>query len=233
MVADVVREHHNLDEHFVVAAGEGVDVSARLDAPYEVPDDFLICPSTNHSHKNHALLFSALARAGLNDSDTHLVLTGCRYDDAKPLTDLAVECGLARTRVLDLEFVAEHGHVLDLISRSRAVVLPSLHEGWGLPALEGLAMGIPTVAHRLGGVPEFAGPGLKSPEFNSIDSWEAVLAAALNGDRVWFDAASRDSKRIQDQFTWARVAERITGAMADHLHFRAIQNSRTRLRVID
>lgn len=46
-----------------------------------------------------------------------------------------------------------------LMCHAEAVVVPSLYEGFGLPALEGMACGVPVVAARRGALPEVCGDG--------------------------------------------------------------------------
>ena len=46
---------------------------------------------------------------------------------------------------------------LELLNRCRALVLVSLWEGFGLPALEGLACATPVIAARAGALPEVVG----------------------------------------------------------------------------
>jgi glycosyltransferase involved in cell wall biosynthesis len=47
--------------------------------------------------------------------------------------------------------------LLDLIQGARAVLFPSLYEGFGLPALEALALGVPLMTSRISSLPEVAG----------------------------------------------------------------------------
>jgi alpha-1,3-rhamnosyl/mannosyltransferase len=51
----------------------------------------------------------------------------------------------------------ESALVARLMARSAAVVVPSTYEGFGLPALEGMACGVPVVASRTGALPEVVG----------------------------------------------------------------------------
>ncbi len=139
-------------------------------------------------------------------------MTGFRYRGEGHLLEIARRSGLRPDRVVDLGHVAGHGVVLDLMAKARAVVLPSSFEGWGLPALEALALGRPTLAHTVGGVPEFAGPGLVAPEFGSVDSWAHHLRTVLDDPGPLTRAAAADAERILATFTWDAVAERVIAA---------------------
>jgi len=91
-----------------------------------------------------------------------------------------------------------------------AVVLPSLFEGFGLPAIEALASGTPVIASRAGALPEViadAGAGVLVPPRDP-----AALAKAI-GDLLerWDDAhaqAVAARPRIEAIFGWRPTAER-------------------------
>jgi glycosyltransferase involved in cell wall biosynthesis len=91
-----------------------------------------------------------------------------------------------------------------------AVVLPSLFEGFGLPAIEALAAGTPVVASRAGALPELiadagAGalvpprdpPGLAKAIAETLERWDAAHAAALGA-----------RPRLEAVFGWRPTAER-------------------------
>lgn len=64
-----------------------------------------------------------------------------------------------------------------LYGHARAVVMPSRHEGFGLPALEGLAHGTPVLASAAGALPEVVGPhGVLLPP-DAVAAWAAAIAA--------------------------------------------------------
>jgi glycosyltransferase involved in cell wall biosynthesis len=93
---------------------------------------------------------------------------------------------------------------------SEIVVLPSLYEGFGLPAAEAMACGTPVVATRAGALPEVVGEegaGLLVPPRDP----QALAGAIL---RILQDEAGRGKmgvmgrQRVESLFTWAKVAER-------------------------
>ncbi len=98
----------------------------------------------------------------------------------------------------------------DLYRSSGAVVIPSLYEGFGLPAAEAMACGTPVVATRVGALPEVVGEegaGILVPPRNP-----RVMAKAIQdvlgdeGARKKMGAAGRE--RVEKFFTWPKVAER-------------------------
>src|SRR5215475_9633593 len=94
-----------------------------------------------------------------------------------------------------------------MVARIEVAVVPSLYEGFSLPAVEHMASGTPLIASRTGALPEVVGDAamLVSPG----DPEE--LAAALG--RLQDSAAERDRlsaaalERVQQRFAWSAVAK--------------------------
>jgi glycosyltransferase involved in cell wall biosynthesis len=94
----------------------------------------------------------------------------------------------------------------ELIASAELAVVPSLYEGFSLPAVEHMASGTPLIATRTGALPEVTGDAalLVTPG----DAEE--LAAALRmlhdtpAQRERLSAAALD--RVHERFTWAAVA---------------------------
>jgi glycosyltransferase involved in cell wall biosynthesis len=98
--------------------------------------------------KRKNLVELARAWALLERRFTRLVLVLCGPPD--PRRNAAFG-GLAR---VELRGRVEPGEVAALMRRAAVVVVPSVYEGFGLPALEAMASGAPVVAARAGALPE-------------------------------------------------------------------------------
>ena len=61
-----------------------------------------------------------------------------------------------RPRIHRVDYVSS-SNLVGLIRGARAVVFPSLYEGFGLPVLEAMVLGTPVVASRAASLPEIAG----------------------------------------------------------------------------
>lgn len=109
----------------------------------------------------------------------------------------------------DLAGVRPVGRVADglvpgLMAAAAAVVVPSLHEGFGLPALEGMAAGVPVVAARTSALPEVVGDGgvLVEP---TPDDLAAGILRAVSGDPA-IAALVAVGRRRSRRFTWEASA---------------------------
>lgn len=121
------------------------------------PRPYLIYPANFWRHKNHEMLLVAFAmavRAGL-DPDMTLLLTGAPGERQAALTALCEAMGL-QNRVIFA------GHLPDasfarVLASATALVFPSLFEGFGMPVLEAMALGVPVASSRLSALPEVCG----------------------------------------------------------------------------
>ncbi|MFE5670505.1 glycosyltransferase family 4 protein [Agromyces sp. NPDC056523] len=91
-----------------------------------------------------------------------------------------------------------------LVASAAVVVVPSLYEGFGLPALEAMAANVPIVAAATSSLPEVVGDTgiLVDPTGSGIASG---LLDALRGDGT--AALVRAARERAAQFTWERSAE--------------------------
>jgi Glycosyltransferase len=89
-----------------------------------------------------------------------------------------------------------------LYADAACLAIPSLHEGFGLPALEAMAVGTPVVAARAGALPEVTGDAavLVDP-LDTIDIANGLERAITAG------GALRDAgRRRAALFTWEKTA---------------------------
>lgn len=94
-----------------------------------------------------------------------------------------------------------------LLASAAALVLPSLHEGFGLPALEAMHAGTPVIASRAGALPEVCGPdGARYVDPYDVDGIAAALheIAATPPLR---ERLRRAGEQRAKRFGWRRSAE--------------------------
>jgi glycosyltransferase involved in cell wall biosynthesis len=104
---------------------------------------YLLYPANFWKHKNHERLLAAFARVGDEPAlqGMKLVLTGAPGEREQAVRGQAHELSLGE-RVTFAGFVSD-AELAALLCDARAVVFPSLYEGFGLPVLEAMAASVP------------------------------------------------------------------------------------------
>ncbi len=217
-----VRQWLRLPDERVIPVPNGIDARFRPLPSKEVaafverkglPQRFVLFMGTLEPRKNLVTLIRAFAR--LKDPSLHLVLAGARgwyYEEIfREIERLGLE-----ERVLCPGFVPASEQVL-WYNAARVFAYVSLYEGFGLPALEAMACGTPTVASATTSLPEVCGEGalLVPPQD------EVALAEALH--RLATDETLRHDLRARGiaqaaRFPWSETARKTAAAYRQALH---------------
>ncbi len=129
---------------------------AILDRLKLIPQRYLIYPANFWKHKNHEMLLTAFGMAAHNGlaEDIKLVCTGAPGARQKWMQQAAQTMFLGE-RILFPGYLP-HQDLATLIANGAGVVFPSLYEGFGLPVIEAMAMGVPVACSNITSLPEVA-----------------------------------------------------------------------------
>jgi len=170
-------------------------------------DSYLLYVGNLLPHKNVLSLLDALAILRRRRR-ARLIIRG----EGQPAYARAVRARVETLGLTDLvTFQGYAGaHALrDLYARAACLVLPSLHEGFGLPVLEAMACGTPVITSSSSSLPEVGGDAaLQVDPHDAIDLSDAMY-------RVLSDADLREELRHRGLrwvggFSWRRTAEQIS-----------------------
>ncbi len=100
--------------------------------------------------------------------------------------------------------VAEEDKVA-LYQQARAFLYPTLYEGFGLPALESLACGVPVVGSNASSVPEIVGDAGVLVEPTDARAMAGALIAVCTEDPL-HDELSERALRQAEKFSWEKCA---------------------------
>jgi glycosyltransferase involved in cell wall biosynthesis len=202
---EMAVERLGLDPERVVVAPHGVD-HARFSPAEAERKPFLLYPANLWPHKNHTRLLEALARA---ESDLELVLTGNDYGRRDELLAQADRLGVGG-RVRHLGFVA-HDELPALMRGARAMIFPSLFEGFGQPPLEAMACGCAVASSVHGALGEVCSGAVLEFDPLDVDSIASAIDRLAADDALVGDLAARGPEHAAP-YTWARSAELHLGA---------------------
>jgi len=193
-------------------------VGERL-ARFGVTLPFVLCVSTNRPHKNLGRLLEAWARLPESLREAwQLVLVGAvdpRWED--PMAT-AERLGVGKS-VRRLGRVGE-GALADLYGAAELGVVPSLYEGFGLPALEMIASGVAVAVSRRSAVPEVVGEAGMLFDPTAVDEMALALVSLMTDASLRESLAARGRNRAAT-FTWERTAALVRKAVDSALGGRA------------
>ena len=109
----------------------------------------------------------------------------------------------------------DDGELAGLLGSAQVAAVPSLYEGFSLPAVEAMACATPLVASRAGAIPEVVGDaGILVPPGDS-EQLAAALARVLDDPAEQARLGSVARARVLERFSWAAVAARTAQAYRD------------------
>ena len=181
-----------------------------------VPGRLMTTASADVAMKGLAFLLEALAKLRAKDASIHLVVIGKPKYDSKA-TQLIKELNLAES----IEFVSgvTDQRIVELYNEAEVAIVPSLYEGFSLPAIEAMSCGVPLVATTGGALPEVVGAdgvtALQVPPGDS-DALAQKIGWALEQTNLRSVVGAAGRERVIQNFSWKITAERTVE------HYRAL-----------
>ena len=214
---DIVKDH-GVDPERLHIVHVGVDPQQfrPLTDVDVVPGRLMTTASADVAMKGLAFLLEALAKLRAEDDTIHLVVIGKPKYDSRA-TQLIRELDLSSS----IEFITgvSDQRIVELYNQAQLAVVPSLYEGFSLPAIEAMSCGVPLIATTGGALPEVVGDdGVTALQVPPGDS-EALSAKikwglAEKDLRSTVGVAGRE--RVIRNFSWTITAERTVE------HYRAL-----------
>jgi glycosyltransferase involved in cell wall biosynthesis len=200
--ADIIRDFKVApDDIEVIPLG----VDTRLFHPRPGPrvaGRILAVASADSPVKGVSTLLRAVGKLA-TERDVHLIVVG-KPTEGGPTDRLVTELGLG-TRVRFVTGISDN-ELAELAASAEIAVVPSLYEGFSLPAVEHMASGTPLVASRTGALPEVTGDAAVLVTPGDPEELAAELRRLHDAEpeRARLSAAALD--RVQERFAWPAVA---------------------------
>ena len=214
---DICRTHDVSPEKlFVVPVGVDPDLFKPLPGIERKPHQIISTASADVAMKGQRFLLEALAKLRAEYPDLKLVLIG-RLKEGSVAQRTIEELGLADA----VEFVSgvTDERIVELYNESACAVVPSLYEGFSLPAIEAMSSGCPLVATTGGALPEVTGPDGETC-FSVTPADSEALAAGIRRALEDPEASERigaaGRERVITRWSWRHTAVRTVE------HYRAL-----------
>ncbi|MEL0136803.1 MAG: glycosyltransferase family 4 protein [Halieaceae bacterium] len=172
------------------------------------PNQIIATASADAPLKGLSVLLHAFHELCESRSDLRLLLI------ARPRSGGETEALIHRLGLAGrIEFVSDASHeaINRLYAESALAVVPSLYEGFGLPAVEAMAAGIPLVSSDGGALAEVVGNGGFSVPAGDSAALARGVEAVLSQPELARALADRGLTRAQTQFCWSVCAQQMVG----------------------
>jgi MMP alpha-(1->4)-mannosyltransferase len=203
----------------------------RFRVIYNGIDTDIFCPSPKVSRLNNRLLvvisrdtpvkglrYMLEALAVLNKKHRLELVVVAKGTDNRTTQRLINKLGIR-----DYVKIIDEINTSELVNQYRLatiVVIPSVYEGFGLPAAEAMACGAPVVSTTAGALPEVVGDaGVMVPPADVKSLVDAISGLILNPDkRQQLNIAGR--RRIVREFNWKNTAKQTLDVYTEAIHYR-------------
>lgn len=179
------------------------DLVALVRRRYRLGRQAILYPAITYPHKDHVTLVRAFARLAPSRPDLTLVLAGgsgpAEADVAAAVRASGVGDQVRRTGRIPWDDLAA------LYAAATVVAVPSRFEGFGAPALEAMAAGVPVVVSDATALPWVVGDAGTKVAPGDVGRWAAELARVLDEPAV-HDTLAEAGRVRAEQFGWDRAA---------------------------
>jgi glycosyltransferase involved in cell wall biosynthesis len=197
-----------IDPSRVVAIPLGVDADRYRPLPEvrRVPGRLVTTTSADVPLKGLGSLVAALRRVRDLRPDAHLVVVGSPRPESS-VGRLVDQLGLHQA----IQFTGpiSEARLIELYAEAEVAVVPSLYEGFSLPAIEAMACGVPLVATTGGALPEVAGEHGESALLvppGDVARLGAALSLLLDDPGLRARLAASGRQRAVGRYTWEAAA---------------------------
>lgn len=195
-----------LDRMRLVPVGVDPELFQPLDGVERVAGRLITTASADVALKGLAYLIEAIAKLRADGLDISLTVIG----RAKPGKSMDLIEQFALTPHIDFVSGVPDERIVELYSEAELAVVPSLYEGFSLPAIEAMCSGTPLVATDGGALPEVTGTDGETV-FRCRKGDAGSLAATIRHALANPDARARvgaaGRQRVLERWTWRRCAE--------------------------
>ncbi|HXT22465.1 MAG TPA: glycosyltransferase family 1 protein [Thermoanaerobaculia bacterium] len=178
------------------------------------PDGYVLYAGTLEPRKNVGLLLDAWLELRDEHADTPPLVVGGGYGWKS--RELHARLERLADRGVHLLGRLDDDRLLRVLQAARVFVYPSLYEGIGLPALEALACGVPTIVTRTSSLPEVVGDAALLVDPQDPGELIDAMRRLLSEPTLAADFAARGPRQAS-RFTWDGCAAGLEAVLLEAL----------------
>lgn len=174
----------------------------RFKAENHLPEHYFLYLGTLEPRKNVPLIIKAFAMGKDKMDGCKLVIAGHKGWEFAEIFDLVKHNKLEN----DIVFPGYVTHIPKIMKGAEGFVFPSLYEGFGMPALEAMAAGVPVITSDIPSLSEVVGGAAIKVGVQEAEELSKAMLALLTDSALRQQLISKGKKRARE-FTWEKSAD--------------------------
>lgn len=184
------------------------EISEGIKAKYKLSNRYLLFVGTIEPRKNVAMLVRAFRKLQEDErfGDVMLAIAGAKGWKFKEVFEEIEKAGKS---VRYLGYLSAEDKFA-LMKNATAFVFPSRYEGFGLPVLEAMQMGVPVITSNVSALPEVVGEAGLLIDSEDEAALTKAMRQALEDENLRIKLGKAGERRAKE-FIWMRTAEQTLG----------------------
>ena len=214
-----IKSHFDIDDKNIKVIPNGIDIDIfrPLEHLDRVPSRIITTASSDQPLKGLHILLKAFKAIHANIPAASLVVIGKLKEQSLAQTTFTQLPQPTKNKIT----FASNISVEELVKQyayATVAVCPSLYEGFGMPALEAMACGVPLVSSSGGALPEVVGDAGVLVEANNSAALAQACLNLLHNLDLQKSLSSLALARVKKQFSWKQVAQAYVAFYQSCLH---------------
>ena len=213
---DIVRAFDRPVERIhIIPNGVDANIFKPLENISRVPYRLITTASSDQPLKGLSVLLRALAQVRVEFPALHLIVIGKLKENGETQQELQSlnlqDAVQFKSGISNAELVAEY-------AQASIAIVPSLYEGFGLPAAEAMACGVPLICSDGGALPEVVGDAAYLVRAGDVGNLQAALRELLNSTGLCEQYGAKGRAHILQQLSWDCVGKKM-----ERFYFQTLQ----------
>ena len=172
---------------------------------YGIEGEYLLYIGMIEPRKNLKNLVIAYHKLRLFRDDFQLVIAGPRGWGYSDLFELVDRLKL-RGKIIFTDYIKEEEKA-SIIIGAKLFIYPSLYEGFGIPVLEAMSLGVPTISSNISSIPEISGDAALLIDTSNANILYQNIIKLLD-NKILYQELKKKALEQSLKFSWSKAAKK-------------------------
>lgn len=190
----------------VIPNGVDANIFKPLDNISRAPFRLITTASSDQPLKGLSVLLRAVAQSRSEFPELQLIVIGKLKENGDTQKELQA---LNLQDIVQFKSGISNQELVEEYAQASIAIVPSLYEGFGLPAAEAMACGVPLICSDGGALPEVVGDAARLVRAGNVEDLQSALRELLNDEQAREQLGTQGRTHILQQLSWDCVGKKM------------------------